>query len=76
MKSENLIYKELESGNKKVQIFRQKSPINQGYEYFIQVLTLGMFDTWNVNESYKQKTSINSDKVAVRIANEFLNDGL
>ena len=33
-----------------------------------------MFGDWVVNDNYKQKTEINSEQVAFRIANEFLND--
>ena len=69
-----MLHKEIEKNNRKVQVYRQKSPIQNGYEYFLQVFTKGMFGDWVVNESYKQKTEINSEKVAFRIANEFLDD--
>lgn len=68
-----MIYKEIEKHNRKVQIFRQKSPIQNGYEYYLQVLEKGLFNQWVVNDTYKQKTSINSEKVALRIADELLN---
>ena len=69
-----MLHKEIERSNRKVQIFRQKSPIQSGYEYFIQVMTKGMFGGWVVNNNYKQKTEINSEQVALRMANEFLDD--
>lgn len=68
-----MIYKEVEKNNRKIQIFRQKSPIQNGYEYYLQVLTKGAFNQWVVNDTYKQKTIINSEKVALRIADELLN---
>lgn len=68
-----MIYKEVEKNNRKIQIFRQKSPIQNGYEYYLQVLEKGLFNQWVVNDTYKQKTSINSEKVALRIADELLN---
>jgi hypothetical protein len=69
-----MLYKEIEKNNRKVQVYRQKSPIKNSYEYFLQVLTKGMFGDWVINTNYKQKTEINSEKVALRIANEFLDD--
>ena len=69
-----MIYKELKRNNRKVQIFRQKSPIQNGYEYFLLVLSKSIYGYWVVNESYRQKTEINSEKVAIRIANQFLDD--
>lgn len=33
-----------------------------------------MFGVWVINTNYKQKTEINSEQVAFRIANEFLDD--
>jgi hypothetical protein len=69
-----MLHKEIEKNNRKVQVYRQKSPIQNGYEYFLQVLTKGMFGDWVINTNYKQKTEINSEKVALRIANEFLDD--
>jgi hypothetical protein len=70
----NMIHKEIEKNNRKVQIYRQKCAIDNGYEYFIQVLTKGMFNDWVVNTNYKQKTEIKSEQVAIRMANQFLND--
>ena len=69
-----MLHKEIEKNNRKVQVYRQKSTIQNGYEYFLQVLTKGMFGDWVVNANYKQKTEINSEQVAFRIANEFLDD--
>jgi hypothetical protein len=69
-----MLHKEIEKNNRKVQIYRQKSRIQNGYEYFLQVLTKGIFGDWVVNTNYKQKTEINSEKVAFRMANEFLDD--
>lgn len=69
-----MIHKEIEKNNRKVQIYRQKNPIRNGYEYFLQVLSKGTFGEWVVNEHYKQKTEINSDQVAIRVANDFLDD--
>ena len=66
-----MIYKEFKTKNKKVLIYRQKSPIQNGYEYFIQVMTKGMFDQWVFNESYKQKSAIHSDKRAIEMAKDF-----
>jgi hypothetical protein len=70
-----MLYREIKNNNRKVQIFRQKSLIQKGYEYFLQVLTKGMFGDWVVNTNYKQKIEINSEQVAIRVANEFLDDG-
>lgn len=69
-----MIHKEIEKNNRKVQIYRQKSPIQNGYDYFLQVLTKGVFGDWIINEKYKQKTEINSEKAAIRMANQFLDD--
>jgi len=69
-----MIHKEIEKNNRKVQIYRQKSPIQNGYDYFLQVLTKGVFGGWIINEKYKQKTEINSEKAAIRMANQFLDD--
>ena len=67
-----MVYKELKSENKKVQIFRQKNRTKKGYEYFIHVLSKGLFNSWFVNDRYKQKISINSRKQALIFANSFL----
>lgn len=67
-----MLHKELEQGNKKVQIVRQKSPIQNGYEYFLTVLTRDTFGNWVVNTDYKQRSEINSEAVALRIANALL----
>ncbi len=67
-----MIHKEFATSQKKVVVFRSRSPIQNGYEYFIQVLTKGTFGGWVVNENYKQKTEISSEKTAFRIAQEFL----
>lgn len=67
-----MLHKEIEKNNCKVQVYRQKSPIKNGYEYFLQVLTKGTFGDWVINANYKQKTEINSEKVALKIANDFL----
>ena len=69
-----MLYKEIEKNNRKVQVYRQKSPIHNGYEYFLQVLIEGMFGDWVVYTNYKQKTEINSEQVALRIASELLDD--
>lgn len=69
-----MLHKEIEKNNRKVQIYRQKSPIQKGYEYFLQVFTKDMFGDYVINTSYKQKTEINSEQVAIRIANQFLED--
>jgi hypothetical protein len=71
-----MLHKELEQGNKKVQIVRQKSPIQNGYEYFLTVLTKDTFDNWVVNTDYKQKSEINSEAVALRIANVLLTNDI
>jgi hypothetical protein len=68
-----MIYKELKSDNKKVQIFRQKNRLSNGYEYFIHVLSKGLFGAWFIDDRYKQKLSINSKKQAFIVANNFLN---
>lgn len=73
---EKMLHKEIEKNNRKVQIYCQKSPTQKGYEYYLQVLTKGMFGDWVVNTHYKQKTEINSEQVAVRMANEFLEDAI
>jgi hypothetical protein len=70
-----MAYKQFENKTKKVLIFRQKSPINNGYEYFLTVMTKGAFG-WNLNESYKQKLTINSEKQAIEIAKSFLEDDI
>jgi C4-type Zn-finger protein len=67
-----MLHKEIEQSNKKVQIVRQKSPIQNGYEYFLTVLTKDTFGNWIVNTDYKQKSEINSEVVAIRIANDLL----
>lgn len=67
-----MLHKEIEKNNRKVQVYRQKSPIKNGYEYFLQVLTKGTFGDWVINANYKQKIEINSEKVALKIANDFL----
>jgi hypothetical protein len=69
-----MLHTEIEKNNRKVQVYRQKSRIQNGYEYFLLVLTKGMFGDWVINNNYKQKTEINSEQVAFRIANEFLTD--
>lgn len=71
-----MLHKEIEKNNSKVQIYRQKSRTQNGYEYFLQVLTKGTFGDWVINASYKQKTEINSEKVALKIANDFFNNVL
>lgn len=71
-----MLHKQIEKNERKVQIYRQKSHIQNGYEYFLQVLTKGMFGHWNINENYKQKTEINSEQAAIRMANKFLNDDI
>lgn len=71
-----MLHKEIEKNNRKVQIYRQKNPIQKGYEYYLQVLTKGMFGDWVVNANYKQKTEINSEQVAIRMANQFLEDSI
>ena len=73
MKNE-MFHKEIEKKNRKVQIYRKKSPIQNGYEYFLLVLTKGMFGDFVVNTNYKQKTEINSEQVAIKMANQFLED--
>ena len=68
-----MIYKEILSGNKKAQIYRQKSNIRAGYDYYILILNLNCFGHWVINESFKQKLDISSESVAVRICNDLLN---
>lgn len=67
-----MAYKEIENENRKVLIYRQKSPVQIGYEYFITVLSKGAFSTWNVDSSYKQKLPIHSERRATEIATEIL----
>ena len=67
-----MLHKELEHENKKVQIVRQKNPTGNGYEYFLTVLTKDTFGNWVVNTDYKQRSEINSEVVALRIANDLL----
>lgn len=74
MRTIKLTHKEIEKNNRKVQVYRQISPIQNGYEYYLQVLTKGMFGDWVLNANYKQKTEIHSEKVALRIANDFFDD--
>jgi hypothetical protein len=69
-----MLHKEIEKNNSKVQVYRKKSPIQNGYEYFLLVLTKGVFGDWVINTNYKQKTEINSEKVAYRIANDFFDN--
>ena len=69
-----MLHKEIKKNNRKVQVYRQKNPIQNGYEYFLLVLTKNMFGDWVVNDNYKQKIEINSEQAAFRIANEFLDD--
>ena len=69
-----MLYKELKNEKSIIQIYRQKSPIQIGYEYYLQVLTKSAFNNFVINENYKQKTEINSEKTAVRIANQILNN--
>ena len=67
-----MLYKEIEKNNRKVQIYRQKNRIQNGYEYFLQVFTKGIFGDWVINASYNQKTEIKSKRVAIAIANEIV----
>jgi leucyl aminopeptidase len=68
-----MLHKEIERDNIKVEIYRQKNYTKDGYEYFLQVLTKSTFSSWVINSNYKQKNEINSLKVAITMANEFLN---
>jgi C4-type Zn-finger protein len=68
--------KELKQDNKRVQIIKQKNPIQNGYEYFLTVLTKDTFGNWVVNTDYKQKSEINSEAVALRIANVLLTNDI
>jgi hypothetical protein len=67
-----MLHTEIKQDNKKVQIVRQKSAIQNGYEYFLAVLTKDTFGNWVVNTDYKQKSEINSEVVALKIANDLL----
>jgi hypothetical protein len=68
-----MLYKEIENKNCKIHIYRKKSLTQNKYEYFLQVFTKGFFGSWVVNENYKQKTEINSEKIAIEIAYELTN---
>ena len=71
-----MIHKEFKTANKKVIVYRQKNYVAPGYEYYITVLTLNNFNGWIVSESYKQKLSIYSEKLAFKIANDFLTNNV
>ena len=45
-------------------------------EFKLLILTKDIFGFWVVNTNYKQKTEINSERVAIRIANDFLDDNI
>jgi hypothetical protein len=73
-KTKKMLHKKIENKRRKVHIYRQKNPTKKGHEYFLLVLTLDLFGNWVLNENYKQKTEINSEQVALRMANQFLQD--
>lgn len=67
-----MVHKEIESKNRKVMIFRSKSPIHKGYEYFLLAMLKDAFGNWVIDNNHKQKTEINAEHVATRIANEYI----
>ena len=68
-----MIYKEFKSDVKKIEVYRKKNPVENGYEYYLQVLTKGIFCSWSLNSRYTQTTSIYSEKLAFELAKNLLN---
>jgi hypothetical protein len=68
-----MIYKEFNSDVKKVEVYRKKNTVENGYEYYLQVLTKGIFGDWNLNSRYTQTTPIYSQKLAFELAVDLLN---
>lgn len=66
------LFQELTNGTKKVQIYRVKSYIKNGYDYYIHLLNRNNDGVWFWNESYKQINEINSFEKALEVAKQIL----